>query len=474
MKFILEMDSINANYSYCCFTFQGIYSCFNGVEDISRSASIQNPDVTANYAQANMLKMLRTAKDIVSSTKVENSLDNATKTIENWSRHGGSLPARIPQVTTTEKVPGHFSYLTNITENHIPHLQHSITPPFAQHNKTTSPPPMVNHRVLTRPTPLRYTLPARTRGLYDGMLPVSSLSTPHLAMHDLHSDPAHTGSSFVPYRDLQVPDIYTEHHRQKKRAHNLLIESMDLRGLHDYKDHMTRADANDFGENNLSSLYSENPFTSADTAYNSCIKTYLDPVLDNIPLIGKRKLHRRPSFLKATWGPDRVWFPGDRPSAAPSSRATIPDLFPCVDVHGRVRKNTCFAQPVDHTYPHPFRRHTRKTQKLRHSQSTRLPSYMEAVFHNPAVVRRASSMVHRPYSYPELPIYQSPLPYGPAELCNIFPCMGHPADNVSRGYRAPTHLQDDHLVPVPGSRVVHGSPIVPMSWGRISSLESEV
>ncbi len=43
---------------------------------------------------------------------------------------------------------------------------------------------MINHRVLTRPTPLRYTLPARTRGLYDGMLPVSSLSTPHLAMHD--------------------------------------------------------------------------------------------------------------------------------------------------------------------------------------------------------------------------------------------------------------------------------------------------
>uniref|UniRef100_A0A8C1G1K9 Glutamate receptor n=1 Tax=Cyprinus carpio TaxID=7962 RepID=A0A8C1G1K9_CYPCA len=349
---------------------RGIYSCFNGVEDIGRSTSIQNPDITANYAQANMLKMLQTAKDIVSSAKVENSLDNATKTIENWSRHSGSLPARIP-------------------------------------------------------------LPC-------------------------HSD-------------------FSDAVRRKKRPQNLLVESMDLRGLHDYKNQSTcHNEANSFAENHLSSSFSENPFAATDTACNTCIKTYFDPTFDNIPLIGKRKLHRRPSFLKATWGPDRVRFPGDRPSAAASPQVTIPDLFPCVDVHGRVRNTLCYAQPMDHNYLHAFRRNSRKSQKLRHSQSTRLPSYKEAIFHNVAAVRRASSLVHRPYSYPELPVYQSPLSYGPAELCNIFPCMGHPSDGVYGGYRAPTHLQNDHLVPVPGSRVGHSSPIVPMTWGRISSLESEV
>ncbi|XP_051959124.1 glutamate receptor ionotropic, NMDA 2C-like [Xyrauchen texanus] len=465
---------------------RGIYSCFNGVEDIGRAASIQNPDITVNYAQANMLKMLQTAKDIVSSAKVENSLDNATKTIENWSRHSGTLPARIPQVITTEKVPGHFSYITNVTE--IPHMQHSITAPFTQqHSKTTSSPapPMGNHRVLTRPTPLRYTLPTRTRGLYDGMLPVSCLSTPHIAMHDPHFDLDHPGSSFIPYRDLQLPDIYTEHHkschdfangvRQKKRPYSFIMESMDLRGLHDYKDQRTcHADANNLAENHPSSSFRDNPFIPADTACNSCIKTYNDPTLDDIPLIGKGKLQRRPSFLKSTWGPDRVRFPGERPSATASSRVTIPDLFPCVDVHGRVRNAQCCTQPMDHNYLYPFRRPSRKGQKLRHTQSTRLPSYKEAVYHTSAAVRRASSMVYRPYPYPELPVYQSPLPYGPAELCNIFPCMGHLSNNVYGGHRASTHLQDDHLVPVLGSRVVHSSPIVPMTWGRISSLESEV
>lgn len=44
-----------------------------------------SPDVTTNYSQANMLKMLKTAKDMVSSARVENSLDNATKTLDRKS-----------------------------------------------------------------------------------------------------------------------------------------------------------------------------------------------------------------------------------------------------------------------------------------------------------------------------------------------------------------------------------------------------
>ncbi|KAL6475439.1 hypothetical protein MHYP_G00164790 [Metynnis hypsauchen] len=467
---------------------RGIYSCFNGVEDVGRSGNMQNPDITTNYAQANMLKMLQTAKDIVSSAKVESSLDNATKTIENWSRQGGSLPARIPQVATTETVvPGHLSYITNITENHSSHVPCSLTPPFTQHyTDAASPPHVPNNRLLTRPTPLRYTLPSRSGGLYNGMLPVSSISTPHLAMHDPHSQKS--ASPFVPYRDLQMPDIYAEHQepcrtsdglRRKKRSRSALVESMDLRGLHDYKDQticLAELRASHFAHDNIPTASVESPYRPEDPTCNSCIKTYVDPVLDDVPLIGKRKLHRRPSFLKATWGPDRVQFPGDRPLPPASSRPDIPDLFPCMEVCGRVRNNLCYPLPVDHSYLHPFRRHPRKGQKLRHTQSTRLPSYREAVLHNAAAVRRATSLVHRQYSYPDLPVYQSTLPYGPAELCNIFPCMAPPSDSVYGVYRAPGHLQDDHLLPAPASRVVHrvSSPGVPLTWGRISSLESEV
>uniref|UniRef100_A0A3Q3JN13 Glutamate receptor n=1 Tax=Monopterus albus TaxID=43700 RepID=A0A3Q3JN13_MONAL len=73
---------------------RGIYSCFNGVEDPGHSSGLAKPDLTSNYAQANMLKMLRTAKDLVSTANVESSLDNATKTIEQLSRHGHKLPQR--------------------------------------------------------------------------------------------------------------------------------------------------------------------------------------------------------------------------------------------------------------------------------------------------------------------------------------------------------------------------------------------
>ncbi|KAI5623371.1 glutamate receptor ionotropic, NMDA 2C, partial [Silurus asotus] len=467
---------------------RGIYSCFNGVEDIEKSANLQNLDITANYAQANMLKMLQTAKDIVSSAKVENSLDKATKTIENWSRKGGSLPARIPQVTTTDTLPAHLSYVTNITENHSSLVQRSIAPQFAQHYpETASSPHASTQRLISHPTPAHYTVPSRSGGLYKGLLPMSSMSTPHLATYDLHSQkPVKRTSRFTSHKDLQTPDIFAEHQepchsfvgpRWKKRSQSCLEESVDLRGLHDDIGHnvsLSEVQANHFAHDVYHSSL-ESPYRPGDITCNSCINTYADPGLDGIPLIGKRKIHRRPSFLKATWGPGRVRFPNERPSDPVSCRVDMPDLFPFTEVYGQ-RRNKYHPLPVEHIYLHSYRHQPRKNQKLRHSQSTYLPSYREAVHHDAIGMRRASSLVHRQYSYPDLPTYQSPLPYGPAELCNIFPCMGHPSESRYRGYRAPVHLQDGHLLPVPGSRVLYrvSSPGVPLTWGRISSLESEV
>ncbi|XP_028823245.1 glutamate receptor ionotropic, NMDA 2C [Denticeps clupeoides] len=446
---------------------RGIYSCFKGVEDPGRPGSMPNPDLTTNYAQANMLKMLQTAKDIVSSAKVENSLDNATKTIENWGRKGGSLPARIPQVTTTEVSPGHFSYVTNITENHTPHLQRSLTPPFTLHyGDTAAQAPLANHRAVTRPTPLRYTLPARSGGLYNCMLPVSSLSAPHIP---------------APCRDLQVPDIYAEHQeprkdapdgpRRKKRSQlGYPGEAVEPRKHPDPPVCLTDLRPNHFGDNHVIAPPMSGHYLKGDGSCNSCIKRYVEPVLHDMPLIGKRKLHRRPSFLRATWGAERIRQPTDRLPIA------VPDLFPCVELYGRVRHDLYYPTPEDQLPLRLDRSCARKGQKLRHSQSTRLPSYREALLQNPPV-RRASSLVHRPYSthldpYPDLPAYQGPLPYGPTELCNIFPCLGPQTDALYGACRGPGLPRDERLAgrAVPGA----ASPGVPMPWGRISSLESEV
>lgn len=251
---------------------------------------------------------------------------------------------------------------------------------------------------------------------------------------------------------------------------------MDLRGLHDNKSHNACSAETNHLAHDVHPSSMESPYRPGDIPCNSCIRTYAGPGLDGMPLIGKRKIHRRPSFLKATWGPGRVRFPNERPFDPASCRVDMPDLFPFTEAYGRGRNNKYHPLPVEHIYLHSYRRHQRKGQKLRHSQSTYLPSYREAVHHDAIGMRRASSFVHRQYSYPDLPAYQSPLPYGPAELCNIFPCIGHPSDTGYRGYRAPVHLQDGHLLPVPGSRVLYrvGSPGVPMTWRRISSLESEV
>ncbi|XP_031421710.1 glutamate receptor ionotropic, NMDA 2C [Clupea harengus] len=505
---------------------RGMYSCFNGVEDLGKPGGMQTPDITTNYAQANMLKMLQTAKDIVSSTKVENSLDNATRTIENWSRYGGSLPARMPQVTAvtaTEMLPGHFPYISNVPEHHPPPLSRPPTPPYTlQYSDATLPPPHTRV-VVARPTPLRYTLPARgAAAVYDAMVPVSSLSTSHLAMQP----PTLDGAPFSAYGELQVPDIYAEHQevaaqapvcarpvesllRRKKRSRSYALDALDLRRCPEYTEPLCVADVRP------ASLYGKNHVLAPGAVYvaepggascNSCARVYGDPggmelpgvmglpgvpgVHEDIPLIRKRKAHRRPSFLRATWGPERVVRkPSERLSvlAAPHTDV-VPDLFPCVEVYERVGGGgLCYPvvqDPLCLVSRRGHSRHKSQKQKLWHSQSTRLPSYREALLTNTnaAAVRRATSLLQRTTqparvtSEPALPVCQRPpLPYGPVELCHIFPCMVPPrADSVYGGYRTPHTLPYQESLGVGGVRGGVGDGAPQMVWGRISSLESEV
>uniref|UniRef100_A0AAY4ASP4 Glutamate receptor n=1 Tax=Denticeps clupeoides TaxID=299321 RepID=A0AAY4ASP4_9TELE len=348
---------------------RGIYSCFNGVEDMDHSGNMQSPDVTTNYTQANMLKMLQTAKDIVSSARVENSLDNATKTIESWSRRARG-----------------------------------------------------NHHI------------------YERTLPISSLSSPHLAMRDPPPPPppppmssaANTYPGSRMYMDSQPRHL----------SHSYIVAgSPDLRQRNDYDEPtscLAELRANHLMDNINPIAAAAMPCSGAHYPRESCgsyVKSYLEPDLEDVPLLGKERMNRRASFLKATWGSERI----------PVEPA--------------------YLDPA-HMGSYPYR-----PQKLKYSQSTRLPSYREALLQNAAALRRSSStVVHRHYStylnsYTDLPVY-----VGPASTL-YHPCKDHMCHLYSSN-KEPHLLSRDRRQVLLARQV--NSPFVPKPWGRCSSLESEV
>ncbi|NXG29297.1 NMDE3 protein, partial [Dromaius novaehollandiae] len=90
---------------------RGIYSCFNGVQTLASPVRAPTPDVTAGSAQANVLKMLQAAKDMVSTASVGGSLETATRTIEDWSSRSERLQTtfslRTPQLVVQNSTGVH-------------------------------------------------------------------------------------------------------------------------------------------------------------------------------------------------------------------------------------------------------------------------------------------------------------------------------------------------------------------------------
>ncbi|KAM8823965.1 glutamate receptor, ionotropic, N-methyl D-aspartate 2Ca isoform 1-T1 [Synchiropus picturatus] len=524
---------------------RGIYSCFNGVEHTDRSSSsMQSPDVTTNYSQANMLKMLKTAKDMVSSARVENSLDNATKTIENWSRRGAEnvRTGLSPRVMAADLSHGRLPYISSITDNHSPYPQRALTPTFPVHYGDSATQPLLDKpRVVTRPTPLRYTLPARNSShILERTLPISSLSSPHLAMGDAASpgasvphhrlyveNPARQpASSFLPYREVHTPSIYLEHKvplrrkfsyppdcvSRRRRSHSYLFsDALEPRGKDDYDE--PRACLAELRANHL--LNNQAAVAGPSGHYpggscNSCMKSYLEPDLDDIPLLGKDKLNRRASFLKATWGNDRIRQVDEtKPSA--SGRGDVPDLFPRVvlasskphKLYGSLGHNlSCYPLAAEPAYLDPAHMGSYPyKQKVKYADSAQLPSYREAILQNAAALRRSSStLLHRHYSSFLNSYTDSPVCVGPPaqfyeaskDVCHLYPCTSRCSDNMAMLPRVGGRLGfHNNLLGVyegsgkrdePGSRERRqvlvarrvNSPYVPKPWGRVSSLESEV
>jgi len=529
------------------------------VEQSDRNGSMPSPDVTANYTQANMLKMLKTAKDMVSSARVENSLDNATKTIENWSRRGvdnGRVGPPPPRLTAADVTHGRLPYISSITDNHSPYSQRALTPTFSIHYGDCTAQPLLE-KPRSAAAPLRYTLPARSsQHVLERTLPISSLSSPHIAMRDplpsaasnphhgsrlyVENPAGHPASPFVSYREFQVPDMYVEHRgplrrkfsyppdcvSRRRRSHSYAFDTADPRVRGDYEEPrscLAELRANHL-LNNHAPVAAPRRYPGSGAGCNSCMKSYLEPEMDDVPLLGKDKLNRRASFLKATWGNDRIH--NDRihnvdetkaSTSASCGRVDMPDLFPRGVVanpkphklYGSLGHNlSCYplyAEPAyldpAHMGSYPYK------QKLKYSQSTQLPSYREAILQNSAALSRSSSstVVHRHYStylnsYTDLPVYVTQRPssqfYDAAkDQCHLFPCASHCPDNAAMLPRAGDRqvVYHDHMFgaydgtgrrddPGSGSRERRqvlvarrvNSAYVPKPWGRVSSLESEV
>ncbi|TKS91317.1 hypothetical protein D9C73_026484 [Collichthys lucidus] len=431
------------------------------------------------------------------------------------------------------------------------HLQHHgqplAVPPESPHTHLPNslwghlhPALLDKPRVVTRPTPLRYTLPTRnSQHVLERTLPISSLSSPHIAMRDpappstsnphhssrlyVENQARHPTSPFVPYREFQVPDIYVEHKgplrrkfsyppdcvSRRRRSHSYVFDAADPRVRRDYDEPrscLAELRANHLLNNHApvaaAMACSGGHYPGGSASCNSCMKSYLEPEMDDVPLLGKDKLNRRASFLKATWGNDRIHQVDEtKPStsASQSTRVDMPDLFPRVVV----------ANPKPHKL-YGSLGHNLSCYPLAAEPAYLDPAHMgsEAILQNAAALRRSSStVVHRHYStylnsYTDLPVYVGPLAQGPPQfydgskdMCHLFPCTSHCPDNAAmlpRMSERPVVYHNNMFGPYdntgkredPGSgsrerrqvlvaRRVN-SPYVPKPWGRVSSLESEV
>ncbi|XP_034046369.1 glutamate receptor, ionotropic, N-methyl D-aspartate 2Ca [Thalassophryne amazonica] len=526
---------------------RGIYSCFNGVEQTERNVSMQNPDVTTNYTQANVLKVLRTAKDSVSSAGVENSLDNATKTLENWSRSGSNnvRAGFQPRVTATDMSHSHLPYISSMTDNHLPYPHRTATPTISVHYGVTNPRPRLDKPwVANRPTPLHNTLPAQdSRHMLERILPISSLSSPHITMRDpLPSgslNPQYSSrlyaehqirqptSSFVPYRELQVPNLYVEHTgplrrklsyppdclSRKRRSHSYVFDAKIPRVKSGFDEPrcLVKLRANNILNNHVHSA-AATACTAGhypDGICSNCRKTYLQPEMDAIPLLGKDKLNRPTTFLKATWGSDRIHQLDETKPLISASRVLVarPQSH---KLYGSLGHNlSCYPLVAEPGYLDPVHMGSYPyKQKMKYSKSTQLPSYREAMLQNSSTLHRSSStVVHRHYStylnsYTDVPMHMVQLAQQPSlmydhsnDRCHVFPYTSHCLENavmLPHVSKRPVSYQNSILGAFdsvtkgenPGfrsreqrqvlmSRRVN-SPCVPKPWGRIFSLESEV
>ncbi|NXG69248.1 NMDE3 protein, partial [Baryphthengus martii] len=197
---------------------RGIYSCFSGVQTMVSPKREPTPDITANSAQANVLKMLQAAKEMVSTASVGGSLEQATRTIEDWSSRSDRLQTtfslRTPQLvvqnsTSAHRVPSSGPTPSERLGRGYPPKGASLGLPLPQPIPVDSRPPGEKWKGANEPVP-RLLQPLKFRGgsAGDEALP----GFPHLVKTSMGGDFGeqvlvgnHVGAPLLSPRDLPPP-----------------------------------------------------------------------------------------------------------------------------------------------------------------------------------------------------------------------------------------------------------------------------
>lgn len=525
-------------FFFLLFFPQGIYSCFNGVQNLESPVRVHKPDVTANSAQANVLKMLQAAKNMVSTASVGNSLENATRTIENWSNRSENLqttfslrtPQLVVQNTGGPNRPDQFSSAAATEKRPITPLLPMPQQPLVPASEIwtgTSEQPQILH-------------PVKFRGSFseDKVLPGSTVnSSPRYLVrttpqtHVKNYVPVGNHLSAAPHSPVgSLREFLPPQHKHKlpiSRGKERFHQNVHLvygEGGHDNSAQMARLVSTPEKRKDL-----ENHFLPHACVHNSfprADRTSRPLMYKEFDTVGPRreKQSHRHNLPRPAWEQYErsrslgLW----KHHGKPSVYGDAPDLFPKAGQAPKTSPVPGIHHGIHHYPPNALRpSHTCnrkcveanslpwKDQQLLHSQTTRLPSYREACLQNTSGMHRASStVVHKQYaymnSYTNLPLYWGHLYQGFPRLCEQSSATQHsftraPCSPCSRDFLAhepspksmyfgstyrdcrersrvdPTFLQ---LVDTDRRDFLTTqrmySPCATRSWRRISSLESEV
>ncbi|XP_062976318.1 glutamate receptor ionotropic, NMDA 2C [Elgaria multicarinata webbii] len=516
---------------------RGIYSCFNGVQNLESPVRVHKPDVTANSAQANVLKMLQAAKNMVSTASVGNSLENATRTIENWSNRSENLQTtfslRPPQlVVQNTSGPNRTAHSSSAAATATEKLGRPIPPSLPEPHQTLVPASENWRGTVEQPQILH---PLKFRGSYseDKVLPGSIVnSSPHYPQtHFRNHVPLGNHLSAAPHSPIRSPrEIPPPEHKLpvarghgKERFHQN-VHLVYGEGGHDRSAQVARLVSTPEKRKEL-----EIPFLPHACVHNSFPKAdrtcrpfaYKEP--DPVELRREKQNHRAKPSRSAWEQHERpqslgIWkHHGKSPACG-----DVPDLFPKAGLAPKPTTVPGIHHGIHHYPPNALRPSYKcsrkyveanglpwKDQRLLPSQSTKLPSYREACLQNTSGMHRASStVVHKQYaylnSYTNLPIYWGRLYQGSPQLCGQSSAAQHcftrtPWSPCSRDFLVhedgqrtmyfgstyrdcrdrsqvdPTFLQmvNTESRDFLTTQRMH-SPYAARSWRRISSLESEV
>ncbi|XP_069728696.1 glutamate receptor ionotropic, NMDA 2C isoform X2 [Phaenicophaeus curvirostris] len=454
---------------------RGIYSCFSGVQTLASPARAPTPDVTASSAQANVLKMLQAAKDMVSTASVGGSLEQATRTIEDWSNRSECLQTtfslRTPQLVVQNSTGAHRAPSERPGRAYAPKGA-PLGPPLPQPVPVDSRLPREEKRRGANEHVPRLLHPLRFRG---GC--VGDEARPGFPQRLVKASPGadlgeqalvgnHIGAPLPPPvspRDLPPPDIYREHKRAASRGQRLQDPPLAQGdGGHGSSGTLPRPLSTEEKSWELGS-----PFLPS-----SCSRGAFPKAARTCRAGGE--LARLEAAVMERERPSR-WAAGERgerqrPGGLRRCR-DVPDLFPegdsgygcgsrCVQARGRLAP----CSPV-----------------------ARLPSYREACWQHP----RATATI--PACTATIPACTATIPACTAYAC-LSPCanlplrpgrlppgslLPHGCRGAGRWERDGGRRGEPALPRVLGTErgdppVAHGVAAPCGSWRRVSSLESEV